>query len=55
MTFLSAAVKRRIGKPCAVAIVLYLCVSLRQKDLRDAQSDGEVTYTGKFDAEKEAK
>ena len=48
-------VKRGIGKPCAVAIVLYRHVSLRQQTLCDAQSYGEDADTGKFDAKKEAK
>ena len=52
-------VKRGIGKPCAVPITLFLRVYLRHQALRDSQSDGDVAYTGKFDAtidaEKEAK
>ena len=52
-------VKRGIVRPCSVAIVLSRNVSLIQKFIRDAQSDGEGTDTGKFDVsidtKKEAK
>ena len=52
-------VKRGIGKRYAVPITLFWRVYLRHQALHDSQSNGEVVYTGKFDAtidaEKEAK
>ena len=47
-------VKRGIVKPSAVSIKLSQRVSLRHKALRDAQSDGNIADTGKFDANKKS-
>ena len=52
-------VMRWIGKMCEIMIALSQCFSFINQALRDAQSAGECTYTGKFhatiDAKKETK
>ena len=48
-------VKRGVGKPCAVAIVLSRRLYLRNKALCNANSAGEGSDTGKLDATIDAK